>query len=76
MASAPSTSFFDTSTPNNFLSKPLAVFQHNNCRNNGQRSERNESCHNDDHQSAIDNSLGLNQPHPVLRSTMLPMALA
>ena len=41
-----------TSTPHNILSKPLAVFPHNHCRNNGQRWERNESCRNDYHQSS------------------------
>ena len=40
-----------TSTPHNILSKPLAAFQLNHCRNNGQWWERNESCHNDHHQS-------------------------
>jgi hypothetical protein len=34
-----------TSTPHNILSKPLAAFPHNHYRNNGQRLERNESCH-------------------------------
>ena len=41
-----------TSTPHNFLSKPLAAFPHNLCRNNGQRWERNESCRNGYHQSS------------------------
>ena len=40
-----------TSTPHNILSKLLAAFPHNNCKNNGQRWERNEPCHNDYHQS-------------------------
>ena len=35
-----------TSTPHNILSKPLTAFLDNHCRNNGQRLERNESCHN------------------------------
>ena len=38
------------STLHNFLSKPLAPFPHNHCRNNGQQWERNESCRNDYHQ--------------------------
>ena len=29
--------FFLTSTPHNILSKVLAAFPHNHCRNNGQR---------------------------------------
>ena len=33
------------------LSKPQAAFPHNYCWNNGQRWERNESSHNDHHQS-------------------------
>ena len=41
-----------TSTKHNTLSKPLAAFPHNHCQNNGQRWERNESCHNDYHQSS------------------------
>ena len=41
-----------TSTPHNILSKPLAAFTHNYCRNNGQRWKRNESCRNDYHQSS------------------------
>ena len=41
-----------TSTPHNILSKPLAAFPHNHCRNNGQRWERHESCSNDYHQSS------------------------
>ena len=41
-----------TSSPHNILSKPLAAFPHNHCRNNGQRWERNESCRNDYHQSS------------------------
>ena len=41
-----------SSTPQNILSEPLAAFPHNHCRNNGQRWERNESCHNDYHQSS------------------------
>ena len=40
-----------TSTSHNILSKPLAASQHNHCRNNGQRRERNESCRSDYHQS-------------------------
>ena len=38
-----------TSTQHNILSKSLAAFPHNQCRNNGQRLERNESCRNDYH---------------------------
>ena len=34
------------------LSKPLAAFPHNHCRNNGQGWERNKSCCNDYHQSS------------------------
>ena len=41
-----------TSTTHNILSKPLAAFPCNHCRNNGQRRERNESCRNDYHQSS------------------------
>ena len=41
-----------TSTPHNILSKPMAAFPHNHCRNNGQRWEKNESCRNDYHQSS------------------------
>ena len=41
-----------TSTPHNILSKPLAPFPHNHCRNNRQRRVRNESCRNDYHQSS------------------------
>ena len=44
--------FLLTSSPHNILSKPLAAFPHNNCRNNGQRWERNESCRNDYRQSS------------------------
>ena len=40
-----------TNTLYNILSKPLAAFPHNHCRNNGQQWERNESCRNDYHQS-------------------------
>ena len=40
-------------TPHNILSKPLAAFPQNLCRNNGQQWERNESCRNDYHQSWI-----------------------
>ena len=40
------------STPHNVISKPLAAFPHNHCRNNGQRRERNESCRNEYHQSS------------------------
>ena len=40
-----------TYTRHNILSKPLAAISHNHCRNNGQRSERHESCRNDYHQS-------------------------
>ena len=43
---------FLTSTPHNILSKPLAAFPHYHCRNNGQQLERNESCHDDYHQSS------------------------
>ena len=42
-----------TSTPDNILSQPLAAFPHNHCQNNGQWWERNESCHNDYHQSLV-----------------------
>ena len=41
--------FFLTSTPHNILSKPLAAFPYNHCRNNGQR---NDSCLIDYHQSS------------------------
>ena len=41
-----------TNTNHNILSKPLAAFPHNLCRNTGQRRERNESCLNDFHQSS------------------------
>ena len=41
-----------TSTPHNILSKPLANFPHNHCRNKGQRREKNESCCNEYHQSS------------------------
>ena len=44
--------FLLTSTPHSILSKPLAAFQHNQCRNKGQRWERNESSRNDYHQSS------------------------
>ena len=40
-----------TSSQHNILSKPLAVFPHNHCRNNEQGLERNESCCSDYHQS-------------------------
>ena len=40
-----------TSTLHNILSKPLAAFPCNHCRNIGQRIEGNESCRNDYHQS-------------------------
>ena len=36
-----------TSTRHNILSKPLAAFPQNHCRNDGQPWERNESCRND-----------------------------
>ena len=39
-----------TCTPHNILSKTLAAFPQNHCRNTGQRWERNESCRNDYHQ--------------------------
>ena len=55
VASAPTHAllgFFLTNTPRNIISKPLAAFPHNHCRNNGQQRERNESCRNDDHQSS------------------------
>ena len=39
-----------TSTPHNILSKPPAAFPRNHCRNNGQRSARNQSSRNDYHQ--------------------------
>ena len=41
-----------TSTPHNILSKPLAAFPHDHCRNNRRRRERNELCHKDYHQSS------------------------
>ena len=41
-----------TNAPHNILSKPLAAFPLNHCQNNGQWRERNESCHNDYHQSS------------------------
>ena len=41
-----------TSTLRTILSKPLAAFPHNHCRNNWQRWQRNESCRNDYHQSS------------------------
>ena len=41
-----------TSTPQNILSRPLAAFLYDHCRNKGQRRERNESCRNDYHQSS------------------------
>ena len=41
-----------TSTPHNILSMPLAAFQYNHCRNNRQRWESNDFCHNDYHQSS------------------------
>ena len=41
-----------TITPHNVLSKALAAFPHNHCRNNGQQWERNELCRNDCHQSS------------------------
>ena len=40
------------STPHNILSKSLAAFPHNHCRDHGQRWERNESCRNDYHLSS------------------------
>ena len=40
-----------TSTPHSILSKPLAAFPHNHCRNNGQQRKKSESCRNDYHQS-------------------------
>ena len=43
---------FLTNTLHNILSKPLSAFPRNYCRNNGQRLERNESCHNEYHQSS------------------------
>ena len=43
--------FFLNSTSHNSLSKPLAAFLYNHCQNDGQRWERNESCHKDYHQS-------------------------
>ena len=36
-----------TSVPHIILSKPLAAFPHDHCRNNGKRWERNYSCRND-----------------------------
>ena len=41
-----------TSTLHNIIFKPLAVFPHNHCQNNGQRCESSGSCHNDYHQSS------------------------
>ena len=43
---------FSWSSFHNILSKPLASFPHNHCRNNGQRWKRNDSCRNDYHQSS------------------------
>ena len=40
-----------TICPHNILSKLLAAFQHNHCRINEQRCERNESCRNNYYQS-------------------------
>ena len=63
-----------TITLHYILSKPLAAFPHNYCRNNGQGRERNESV-----PMTIINpwkeywpSRGSNQRPPVLKSAMLP----
>ena len=59
-----------TSPPHNILSKPLAAFPHNHCRNNGQRWERNKSWRNDCHQSLkYWQNRGSNQRPPVPKST-------
>ena len=55
-----------TSNLHNILSKPLATFSLNSCRNNGQQWERNQSCRNDYHQYLL--SQGLYQRPPVLKS--------
>ena len=62
-----------TSTPHNILSKTLASFLHDYCRNNGQWWERKESCRNDYRQSSerILASWGSNQRRHVLKSAML-----
>ena len=41
------------STLHGILSKPLAAFPQNHSQNKGQCRERNESCHNDYHQSMV-----------------------
>ena len=41
-----------TSTPHNILSKPLAAFPHNRCRNKWKWWERNKSCRNDYHHAS------------------------
>ena len=66
-----------TITPHNVLSKALAAFPHNHCRNNGQQWERNELCRNDCHQSSerIWPCRGSNQRPPVLESPMVPTEL-
>ena len=61
-----------TSTVHNILSKSLAVFPHNHCRNNGQQWERNESCGNDNPWKEYWLSQGLNQQPSVLKSATLP----
>ena len=63
-----------TSTPDNILSKPLATFPHNHCRNSEQRYGGYESCGNDDHQSSeknIGQAGNQNQQPPLLKSAML-----
>ena len=59
----------------NILSKPLAPFRSNYRRNNGQRSERNESCRNIKPWKEYWPSRGSNKRPPVLKSATLPTAL-
>ena len=66
-----------TSTPHNILSKPLAAFPHNHCRNNG----RGERGMNPVSMPIVNPRKeywpirGLNPQPPVLKSTMLPTEL-
>ena len=61
-----------TNTPDNILSKPMAAFPQNHCRNYRQPWERNESwCTIINHQKEYWPSWGSNQQLPILRSTTL-----
>ena len=63
-----------TCATHSILSKLMAAFKHNHCRNNGQPWGRNESCRNDYHQSS-ERILAKPGIKPVLESCILPTKL-